>query len=446
MRAHPLTALVLILFLAAGSVFLAAQQKVNISGLLIDLENPDPNRRKQAAQLLGQVKSEEAVPALIKTTEDEDDAVRFEAVRALVRINDSRALPSYIRLTQDSRRDTQEKSIEGIINVYVAEQGGFIQGVKKFADTVNPFSDDYNPLTVESYVSVHPEALQALSNLLPHSDARIRKDAATALGILRAHSALPDIEKQLRRERNDDVKVELIRAFYKIADPVAARGLVSYIRDSSKKVHDEAIFTVGRLRVIEAVPDLKDIYESDVRERRRVLGVLPVSRSDDLLRKVLEALAYIGDPSCREIFLSALEDERDFYRRFAAEGLGRMGDRSVVTQLATKHLREQIFSVKMGMSYALYRLGRDEHLVELIQNDQGAFYLLELNPEEVSKLLPYLESEKDSVRVRVLEVIGLRGDPNALPVVQKMTQHSNIDVVSAANLAIRRIRGRYPTS
>jgi HEAT repeat protein len=446
MLAHRTAAFILTLCLVAGSVSLAAQQRVNISGLLIDLENPDPNRRKQAAQLLGQVKSEEAVPALIKTTEDEDAAVRFEAVRALVRINDPRALPSYIRLTQDSRRDTQEKSIEGIINVYVTEQGGFIRGVRKFADAVNPFSDDYNPLTVEPYVTVSPEAVQALIQLLPHPDARIRKDAAIALGILRAHPALPDLERQLRRERNEDVKVEVIRAFYKIADPVAARSLVPYMRDSSKKVHDEAIFTVGRLRITEAVPDLKDMFESDIRERRRVLGIVPASRSDDLTRKVLEALAYIGDPSCREIFLTALDDERDFYRRCGAEGLGRMGDRSVVTELAAKHLREPLFSVKTAMSWALYRLGRDEHLVELIQTDQGAFYLLELQPEEVSKLLPHLEREKDAVKVRILDVVGLRGGPAALPSVQRMTQADNVDVVAAANLAIRRIRGRHPIS
>jgi HEAT repeat protein len=444
MRACRITALVMALCLAAGS--LSAQQKVNISGLLIDLENPDPNRRKQSAQLLGQVKSEEAVPALIKATEDKDDGVRFEVVRALVRINDPRALSSYIRLTQDSRRDTQEKSIEGIINVYITEQGGFVRGVKKFADTINPFSDDYNPLTVEPYISVSPEAIQALSNLLPHSDARIRKDAAIALGILRAHSALPDLERQLRREKNEDAKVELIRAFYKIADPVAARALVPYVRDSSKKVHDEAIFTVGRLRISEAVPDLKDIYESDVRERRRILGVVPASRSDDLVRRVLEALSYIGDPGSREIFLAALDDERDFYRRCGAEGLGRIGDTSVVTPLAAKHLREQVFSVKTAMSWALYRLGRDEHLVELVQTDQGAYYLQEMDTEEVTKLFPYVESEKDSAKIRILDVIGLRGGPGALPVVQKMTQHGNVDVVAAANLAIRRLRGRYPVS
>ncbi len=440
----------LLIWLACGGWVLSAEQtkKVSVSGLIYDLKHPDAGRRKEAARLLGQVKSHEAVPALVIATADGDEGVRLEAVRALVEINDSRALPAYIRLTKDSRKEIVEKSIEGIINIYVVEEGGFVRGVKKVVGFINPFSDDYNPLVVEPYMPVSQEAIDAIAALLDSRDDGLRKDASTALGILRARSALPKIESTLTNEDDDGVKVELIRAIYKIGDPVGGKSVIPFISDSSKKVHDEAIFTAGHLRVPEAVAPLKSLYDSGVQERKKILlGLVPVSGSDDLMKKVFESLSYLGDPSCRDIFLSAIEDEDEYYRRYGAEGIGRMGDKSLVTLVAKGYVREQVSSVKLAMSFALFKLGREENLIEIMEDgDQGYYYLLESTPAEIKLLYPYLQTEKDSVKIRILDALGLKGDDSALPEVQKLVQYSNVDVVSAANLAIRRLRGRYPNA
>jgi HEAT repeat protein len=427
--------------------FAPAQQtkKVSVTGLIYDLKHPDPERRKDAAMLLGQNKVREAVPGLIELTNDPDNSIRLEAVRALVRINDQAALPTFVRLTRDPYRPIQEKCIEGIINAYVTDEGGFVRGVQKFADFLNPWSDDYNPLMVEPYVTVSPDAVSALAALLRPEDDGLRKEAAVALGILRAREALPAIQEALSRENVDGVKVELIRAIYKIGDREAGNAVAPFVKDPEKAVHDEAIFTVGRLRVKKAVPDMKELYESGIQESKKILGLVPITGKDDLLKKLYESMAYVGDPSCKDLFLAGLEDERAFYRRYGAEGIGRMGDKSEVTRIATAYLREKDGEAKLGMSFALYRLGRDEHLLELAQDgDQGSDYLLELDSSEVPKLYPYLKSEKDSVKIRILNVIGLRGDRTALPVVEGFMGHKNADVVSAANLAVRRLRGRFP--
>ena len=243
----------------AGSFPGLAQQsrEVSIDGLIYDLDHPDGDRRKAAAKLVGQHKAVQAVPGLIELTEDPDHLIRMAALRALVRLNDPSALDTYVRFTHDPRQEIQEKAIEGIINIYIVEEGGFITTLKKFAETVNPFSDDYNPLVVEPFVPVSQDANQALTELLAWHIPQIRKDAAIALGILRARSALPAMQETLSRETSDSVKVELIRAFYKIGAPVAGRALIPSIMDPDKKVHDEAIFALGRLRVNEAPPTLR---------------------------------------------------------------------------------------------------------------------------------------------------------------------------------------------
>lgn len=423
-------------------------EKRSVEGVIYDLKHPEAKRRKEAAYILGENKVREAVPALVDLTEDREDDVRLEAVRALVKINDTRALQAYIRLTRDPLRAIQKKAIEGIINIYVVEEGGFVRSLRKVVDFVNPFSDDYNPLVVEPYIPVSQEAIQALAALLSADKKDLRKEAATALGILRAHSALPAIQQALGREKESEVKVELIRAVYKIGDPAAGTSVLPLVRDPDRKVRDEAILTVGRLRLAEAVPVLTEIYNSGIEERKKILGLVPVSGSDELQKKVLEALAYIGDSRNVDLFLNLLTDQRDFYRRQGAEGLARGKASEYVTIMARYYLTEPSSSVKLAMSYALFRMGREEHLVELVREinhgDQAYFYLLELEPEKIPLLYPYVQSESNDIKARLLDVIGLRADRSGLEIAEQMTGHENAEVVSAANLAIRRIRARHP--
>jgi HEAT repeat protein len=446
MRRTKLVYLAAVCVLFFGSARSQQATRKSVDALIYELKHPEPDQRRQAAQLLGQNKVRQAVPALIEATNDTNDAVRREVVTALVRINDTRALQAYIGLTRDPMRAVQEKSIEGIINTYVTDDGGFIRGAQKFADFINPWSDDYNPLAVEPYVPVSENAINALAELLQSRDATIRKDAAVALGILRAASALPAIQDSLAREERDEVKVELIRAIYKIGDPRAAEVVVPFVRDPAKKVHDEAIMTAGRLRVKKAVPDMRDLYESGIKESRKILGLVPITGKDDLARKLFEAMSYVGDPSCAEIMLAGFQDERVFYRRYGAEGLGRIGDLSQVTMIATAYIKEKVPEAKLAMSYALYRLGRDEHLLELaLGGDQGSDYLLELAGSEIPKLYPHLRSEKDPIKVRLLNVIGLRGDGSSLKIVEEFMNSGSADVASAANIAVRRLRARFPS-
>jgi HEAT repeat protein len=443
--------IILVLFLIPVSPTPAGRgqqpTRKSAAALIYELKHPDADVRKQAAALIGQNMIREAVPALVEATSDTDDSVRLEVVRALVRINDVMAIPSYIRLTKDPSKSIQEKSIEGLVNAYVFEEGGFIRGVQRVANFMNPWSDDYNALTVEPYMPVKPEVITALSDLLQSEDAGLRKRAATALGILRAVDALPAITDTLAREDDDGVKVELIRALYKIGDRDAAKAVVPLIRDSDKGVHDEAIITVGRLRVKDGLADIKALYESGVEERKKFLGIFPLTGKDDLVKKLFEALSYLGDPSCQDIFRTALDDERVFYRRYAAEGYARIGDKDQVSMIGARYLREKSDEVKLAFSFALYRMGRAEHLIELANGgEQGCYYLLELPPSEIPKLFPLLASEKDSAKIRLLDVIGLKGDASALPEVERYASHANADVASAANLAMRRLRGRWKTA
>ena len=144
------------------------------------------------------------------------------------------------------------------------------------AGAVNPLNDDYNPLLVESYVPVSQDAKDALAEMLFSPETGIRKDAAVALGILRAHSALSPIQHALSLEPNDGVKVELIRAIYKIGDPSAGTEVIPLVRMTptrrcTMKRSSPWVDCVSR----EALPLLKELYESGVKERKEDFRICP---------------------------------------------------------------------------------------------------------------------------------------------------------------------------
>lgn len=66
-------------------------------GLIKALENSNHNVRLKAAQELGQIKAEIAVPELIRVLKDEEEAVRGIAALALGKIGDKTAVPAIIK-------------------------------------------------------------------------------------------------------------------------------------------------------------------------------------------------------------------------------------------------------------------------------------------------------------------------------------------------------------
>ena len=300
-------------------------------------------------------------------------------------------------------------------------------------------------IVVESFVVVSEDAVNSLADLLISSRSEIRENAAAALGILRTRKGVAAIEKALQVETEDSVKIELIRSIYKIGERSAGGALVPLIRDSNKNVHDEAILTAGLLRVAEAVPELKALYESGVEERKKFLGLVPVTGKDDLQKRILKSLARIGDKSCEELFFDLLGDERVEYQRLGIEGLGRAESSLHTTEVARRHLRETSKNMRLAMSFALFRMGRDEHLSELVaqvDEEQAFNYLFEMESPDIKKLYPYLKSGNDSSKLRLLEIVGQRGDQSAVEIIQEITDSANSEVSSAANLALRRLFGR----
>ncbi|MBI3941009.1 MAG: HEAT repeat domain-containing protein [Acidobacteria bacterium] len=447
-----------LLWVWMGSVGAQQTRQVSVESLIYDLKNPDALRRKEAAQRLGQNKTRAAVPALVEVFADTDDGVRLEILRALVAINDPRALSAYVAASGDQRPEIREKSIAGMVNLYVVEEGGFVQKTRKIIDALNPFDVDYDPLVVEPYVPVSPEAIKALSPMISDPEAGIRRKAAQALGVLRGEEAAPLLLEQLKRESDAGARVQMIRAIGKIGQPQYAAALIPLIEDENKAVHDEAISTVGLLKVGEAVEPLMRLYNAGPEERRKVFKVIPASGKDDLQFKLLDALAFIGAAESQPIFARDLRHKDPEFRRSAAEGLARIGlPESAADQrlkddsaalLLDQRKEEKKPEVKLAIDFALYRLGNQALLTELINGldspryDQALQYLLEFSPEETPRLFPFVRLKRKKVQIGLITALGSVGADDVRPHLLDLSSDKDISIASAANEALRRLNAR----
>ena len=191
----------------------------------------------------------------------------------------------------------------------------------------------------------------------------------------------------------------------------------------------------------------------------RALGELRDERAVDALTEqftfygkgegafaALEALARIAHASSVPLFKARLADRDPSLRRAAAEGLGRVGDKSEVSALEVGAGNDDNETARAAMAFALQKLGRNyvSRLVDLMDSPRMApqvqGYLLELGPSITQALLPHLQEPEAAVRARIAEVLGMFGGEKALAALQPLTKDSDREVVAAVTRAIERIK------
>jgi HEAT repeat protein len=417
-------------------------RQVPVESLIYDLKNPDPVRRKEAAMSLGNNKVQRATPDLVAAAGDADAAVRREMVIALDKMLDIRSLPAFVKLSGDSEREIREKCIHGMLNLYLPQERGLTVTVSKVANFFNPWSDEWADIVVEPGIRVDPEAISSLRDRLKEDDDGLRSLATRSLGILKGRAALPAIAEVLRQDRNNNVRFEAARALRKIGDASAAKDLMNFIGYTDIKVRNECIYALGRLRDRDAVPELTKLYQKE--------SELPAKLIDNAYREfLLDAISFIAEPASADLFKKETQSPIPVLRLHALEGLARIGDPSLVTDISRDRLKERDPKIQATQAFALYRMGRKEYLDELLKalknrktNQLARQYLVEFRPDELPDLYPHVKDDDTNVREGLAETFGLIGGREAIPFLQQISQDGRGQTAALANQAIRRINGR----
>lgn len=423
----------------------SAPRQVSVESLIYDLKNPDAERRRDAVTQLGVNKVQRATPDLVALASDPDPGVRRALVATLIQVADVRALPGLMTLSADSERDIRDKAIEGLTNAYLPQESGLVVTLNRMANFFNPWSDEWAEVIVEPDLPLDPAVVDAVQARLQDTDAGIRAKAARSLGILRGRTAVPALMSALREDKSDGVRFEAVRALRKIGDPAIGADLIPLIPINAPKVRNEVVLTLGRLREASAVSELTRLTEKELAAGRR-------EWDRTFLLNLVAALAAIGNPDSKPLFVRLQTAEDVDLRRLGYEGVARgRADATPqeVSDMARVRLAEKQATVKLAQDFALYRMGRKEHLQELVgalgsrrSNTQARDYLLDLRPAEVPDLYPYANSPDTNVLEALAEVLGLVGDASALPTLRELVRDTRGQVSAFAGQAIRRIDAR----
>jgi HEAT repeat protein len=162
---------------------------------------------------------------------------------------------------------------------------------------------------------------------------------------------------------------------------------------------------------------------------------------------LFDALAYIADPSSKQLFFQNQQNKDADVRRMANAGLARLGDESNAQRISANRLTEKDSKVKTAQAFALYRMGRPEYLDELIRALDGGTestareYIADFKPEELAELYPKISTAGSGQQKALVDLMGRIGDERAILYLQQLIRDRS-DLTKEADQAIRYIRAR----
>jgi HEAT repeat protein len=186
----------------------------------------------------------------------------------------------------------------------------------------------------------------------------VRISAIRALGVLRGSIAIQHLSDALNADQ--DVRMEVLRAFIKIGDQSAGQYLIPFFRDSDHKLRTQAMVAAGMLKYKPAVEPLLAVYGLGPEKKGtfktvgdKVKGRLAYLPPRD--EAALWALSLIGDQKAEQTFVENMTDNDADRRQYAIEGLARLGDIRYLDQISRMVLTEKNGDVRLAEYWALYR-------------------------------------------------------------------------------------------
>ena len=437
--ARPLTSRTVLRPLAAAvllAVTASAAPRPSFEDLVANLKSPNAATRQDAAAALGKSRRREAVTPLAALVRDPEQKVRLEVVRALRALRDVSAVPALVTSLGDGDREVREEAIGTLVEIY--SERDRTGPVGRFLEI---FSDEYDRTTIPPYTVVDPAAEKGLAGALRDEDPAIREQAALALGILNARSTLPALANALR-DPDPGVRGAAATAVGKVGTAEDGRALVALLADEDTEVRNRVLQAVGVLRVREAGAPLRQLYEAN---RRRETGT-----------RVLAALARIGDSGQADLFQEVVQDPDPERKRLAIEGLGRISDAARLPAFKKDYQREKSDELRLAYSFALTLLGDRAFVDTIVLNlpsrtlgTRARGYLLEMGPDILPDLYPYLADPDPEIRAALADVIAIMGDADSIARLTPLINDPSPRVADRANRAVeklRRAQAARPTS
>jgi HEAT repeat protein len=396
--------------------------------------HPKSGIRVTAAASLGAIKSEVAIPKLLKALSDPNQGVRRSVIFALGTIKSEVAIPELLKTLNDHSQDIRRSVILALCRIGSPKTLSVLLKILKSLK-----SSDGNDKYVRSEVILalgnigSETAISVLTQTLKNSDSFVRYSSVLALTNTGINSTriLPILITALE-DPSEEICWQVTEAVFKISPEAAIPGLIkTALEHSHEHTRFRAVRQLGEIGSEMVIPGLIKAIQSPDRYVRlssscslceigseiAIPGLLDALENpdEDIRGSVVSALGSIKSEKVIFALLQALKDPAKEVRASAAESLGRIGSEEVIPELI-KVLNDA--EIRRDVVFALGRIGSEEVIPELIKA---------------------LEDCDESVCWRVIWGLGNINSEKAILGLLKALENSNPDVRKEAVKALQKI-------
>lgn len=414
-----------------------------IAAMITALADDDGNVRAAAAENLGKLRATEAVPALLDTLAGPDLLLRFTILESLGQIGVSVPMPRLLHLSQD--RLLRKALVDCLGKVggstavpfLVATLTDEMRNVREAA--ANALACIAKSETEESVrrelAAMHgnPSA-KALYELLDVHDPTLKKSVIRLVGLTGDAAVAPRLFTFLDQE---ELRQEAAKAIIALG-PAAATTLMPLWDGAAERERAYLAYLFGEFGYRAALPQLLQALDAD---------------DDDLKRMAIHALGKLGGVGELHALLDALGSASVDVGAAAMQALCQIGDRHREAALASLAplLEAEDAAVRMRAVEILGRFGGaaiDHYLGFALKDEssqvrRAAVRACEehLHEGQLQSLMLVLTDEDVEVRRMTAEVLGRKGFLQALRPLELALQDDDLWVRAAAVRSLGRIGG-----
>ncbi len=416
-------ALLLMITLSGLDAREAFSAQAAASGPVDDLRSANPSVRRKAASDLGKSNRPDALPRLAELVRDPDLEVRLTVLRAIASLRQIAGVPSMVVFMVDAQARVRSDAIDGVVEIYTHRDR---PGASRFLAIFSDGRDKPAPLVV---AAVDFEVYRSLAALLKDSDRSVRESAAEAIGILGGTEVAVDLVAATS-DAVLEVRLAAVTALVKVGTSADGEALMPLLKDPQASVRRRAIGGLGRLKVADAAPDLRRLFERSPDSEEGLLA--------------LDALARIALPQDRPLFqrLVMLPDARR--RRPSIEALARLEDRGNEARFKRDFQRETSEELRAAYAFAILLFGDRPFIDTVILGLGGAKdrarqsrgYVEELGSRALPEALDYLREADPKIRAGLCDALSTAGVVGALSAIEPLTRDKDQQVATSAARAV----------
>lgn len=399
---------------------LSKNPTLSLPFLLEALKVSNEEIRKNAAWLLGSLRKENAIEALLATMNfDSSIEVRLSAAWSLRNFSLHR-LDRYV-FKEGTPPQSREHIQEGLrhdswyvrwyctVLLSKAQDATFLDSLFDLArNDDNVIVRCSCILTLMLYPQ--PEVLTLFTELLSDFNDHVKIEAATALSLRGHKAAIPAMIKQLQAF-NENVRISMLVALGTLGDLKILPALVQALKDKSAMVKINA--TMAVMDIVKREPHANP-------QLSQVLLKLLEDKNAFVVRNAARVLAYIGDEEAYRSIVAKLKTEKD------PKIMGQLimalsyffDDRSL--NILAKLFKHPDWEVRFEVIKALGQLDYSNKIYKL--------------------LLQGLKDKSLYVREQAVYALGLTGNEKAIPHLEKLKrQHPYGKINKAIGVALDRL-------